>query len=547
MLLVKREKAKRDLRLHAEHLIHNWLRAWVRRKKGVGGGHYSVSQQTEESQLLRDTFRKRQLFRKAKLATMVTLEDCQADSKKFDGIFHATRYVFEAVTEVTTKVLEVTDGINDPPPPGSSSRLLGSSLELAPVISPSKGPGESFLVAKAMTTVEKNFNKNKKSLGSSRRLAVAKEIFKENEETLNIVEAEEHIRDTIQEERKRTEKALKEARNAVHQKDLASVLRNAAAALQRTASNESGRMKGSVDGMPPGSKLDSAISAAAEAEIFAANPSSWKKNRAELARAETRAVLMAAFFGVSGTVCAILQNEWVMQGNDPQSSTCHVFKIINTVCTGLCILTLFKTYSYYVLLSRLKRHLSHGKNFDPYVSLWVILSRWKFVSEVAVCIAHVPPGVTGQVSFMTFANVIVYSYEMLGACWNLLRIYLLWRPFQRWMVSDIPNRQNIAGIVNIKFESLFVIKRMVNSWNAFAYVAGAWTVTILFLGYLLRSAEVTTCQFEFSTHPDCHLASAHTWYIYGRQFEPHNDLVSWNAMWLIFVTSTTVGYGNTPV
>lgn len=77
MLLVRREQAKREMRVHAKQLIHNWLRAWVRRQKGGGN-----DEDARHSNLMRDTFRKRQAFRKAKLATLVTLEDCQADTKK---------------------------------------------------------------------------------------------------------------------------------------------------------------------------------------------------------------------------------------------------------------------------------------------------------------------------------------------------------------------------------------------------------------------------------------------------------------------------------
>jgi hypothetical protein len=152
--------------------------------------------------------------------------------------------------------------------------------------------------------------------------------------------------------------------------------------------------------------------------------------------------------------------------------------------------------------------------------------------------------VTGETSIEMMNNVVVYRHEMNFCCWNLLRIYLLWRPFRTWMTSDISNKHNIAAALNVRLETLFVIKRIVNSWNALFYLSFFWTLSIVSFGYVYRCTEATACDFKHTLHTDCLLPNAQYWVIYGTRLQKSNDLFVWNAMWLTFVTMTTVGYGD---
>lgn len=243
-------------------------------------------------------------------------------------------------------------------------------------------------------------------------------------------------------------------------------------------------------------------------------------------------------------MCAIGQNEYVLRNNDPLSIRCSMLKLANSFVSIVLVLAFYQHYWLKIVIDRLLRHLKYGQDFDPGVPMLSILSERLFWVEVLVSCTHLPPWSTGETSIEMMNNVVVYRFEMIFCCWNLLRVYLLWRPFRTWMTSDISNKHNIAAALNLHLESLFVIKRIVNSWNALLYLAFFWMLAIVAFGYVYRCTEATACAFKYTVHADCLLPNAQYWVIYGTKFDKSNDLFVWNAMWLTFVTMTSVGYGD---
>ena len=170
--------------------------------------------------------------------------------------------------------------------------------------------------------------------------------------------------------------------------------------------------------------------------------------------------------------------------------------------------------------------------------------------ELIIVGAHCPPNMEYQYGSLIMGNFMVYRIETVFSCLNLLRIYLIWRVVAHWMLSDLPKRHTLAGFKRVKLGSPFILKRMLNSWASFVYITIMWCVTVFIFGYWYRSAELTACQFPplrnaGPLHPGCSTAEAHTWNLYGREFEKVNDTYLQNSCWLMFVTITTVGYGET--
>jgi hypothetical protein len=252
----------------------------------------------------------------------------------------------------------------------------------------------------------------------------------------------------------------------------------------------------------------------------------------------------ASVVALFGTLCAIGQNEWTLRNNDPLHWNCALLKAANTLVSVLLVLLFMRHYWLVEMTKGLDKHLRYGELFNPDIPISTVLKYRRFWVELFVSCVHLPPFTTGEVMVSMMENIVVYRYEMIFCCWNLLRIYLLWRPFKTWMTSDICNKHIIAAATDISMESFWVIKRIVNSWSAPIYAAFAWTLSIFFFGYVYRCTEATACNFNYTKHDACLQQNAQQWTIYGSVLEKSHDLFIWNAMWLIFVSMTTVGYGD---
>ena len=228
----------------------------------------------------------------------------------------------------------------------------------------------------------------------------------------------------------------------------------------------------------------------------------WRHKRGEIASRQFHNDMAGALLAFLGTMCAIAQNEFVMRNNDPHDSRCNILKVVHSLISILLVFVLFRHYWLLEVLRRLVccrvctlvllrvllmrlhardcmlklisdcvysqvRHLRYGQVFNPDVDVRLIASCHLFWLECLVSCTHLPPFLTGEVRVSMMENVVVYRQEMIWSCWNLLRIYLLWRPFKAWMTQDIPNKHYIAETLNIRFETLFVLKRIVNSWMVY--------------------------------------------------------------------------------
>jgi len=167
-----------------------------------------------------------------------------------------------------------------------------------------------------------------------------------------------------------------------------------------------------------------------------------------------------------------------------------------------------------------------------------ILSNPLFYLECLLCGIHCPPGLDYQYASETLGNFVVYRIETVFSSLNLLRIYLLWRAFADYMLADLPKRHTLAGFSRIKLGTAFIMKRMMNSWYAFFYMAFGYTLACFLFGYWYRNAELTACQFvpmpvhrgnNLTTilHPGCFKGNA---YPYCRQL-PHNTFCIRERTW----------------
>ncbi|EKX31032.1 hypothetical protein GUITHDRAFT_149535 [Guillardia theta CCMP2712] len=280
----------------------------------------------------------------------------------------------------------------------------------------------------------------------------------------------------------------------------------------------------------------------------------WRRNRDEVDKRMKRTRLLAAIVGCCGSIAACLQNELVIRGMNPQENVINGLKGLNSLLSLLLFLLTLRLYSLDILFERIRLHLRALHVLKEEVELGELLGSWRLWGEVGLFCLHVPPFLSLEVPLYNWNNFLSYRLETLGAALNLLRLLLFWKCFRDSAISSLPRRHTVSSFTGVRMDSAFVLKRILNSPQAFSFIAALWLLLIVIAGYWFRCLELSACFFGTSQHPLCESEEAKVWVMsfHGEHntttnaeaFEKVNDLYIQNAMWAMFTTSTTVGYGD---
>ena len=253
----------------------------------------------------------------------------------------------------------------------------------------------------------------------------------------------------------------------------------------------------------------------------------WKRRKDQVMKRMERARLFTAIVATLGNWAAFSQNELIISGNR-SNEVLNALKLFNTAMSSFCILGILRIYWLQVLWQKLVAHVHQFQTLDLSISWWQILSKKRMWIEIIVVGVHCPPWVDSSFAISNMSNIIVYRIETILCCVNFLRVYCMWRAFQDWLLSDIPERHTLAGFNDVHLGTAFAIKRCLNSWMGMFYVIVLWAFAIVWSGYMYRAAELTACQFpDLGTpfHPSCNLPQAKQWSLLGHSFEKVNDSV----------------------
>jgi len=158
------------------------------------------------------------------------------------------------------------------------------------------------------------------------------------------------------------------------------------------------------------------------------------------------------------------------------------------------------------------------------------------------------PFLTFELVQINWINIIMYRAETIGAVVNSFRIYLLWPVVRDAVLESLPRRHTISSFSKVQMGSGFALKVILNDEvMSMVFIAICWSLCFLLTGYWFRAAEFSACLLPTATRVECDDRHAKFWRLesdISAEFQKRNDPYLWNAMWGMFTTSTTVGYGD---
>ena len=176
------------------------------------------------------------------------------------------------------------------------------------------------------------------------------------------------------------------------------------------------------------------------------NTTDWRKNRDVVDGKISKWSDRAMFFGLSGAMCAVVQNELTFQNVQHSHMVMDLLKLVNLFCTILCATCIFRICKLKVLFDRVSKHMTRGWPLDLQVQFSSVVTETVFLLEMLVVFPHLPPGCTFEFGAKNMGNFVLYRGEMIACLWNTLRTYLLWRVIKHRVLDQYPKRHTVQPV-----------------------------------------------------------------------------------------------------
>ena len=292
-------------------------------------------------------------------------------------------------------------------------------------------------------------------------------------------------------------------------------------------------------------KLVDEGAAASLEDLEALKRKEWWRNRDVVDKVALNSARWAAVFGMLGCLCGVMQNELVLQERDPGDYLIEVLKVLNSLFTVACLLSIYRYYWLCALIFRINRHCRRLVRLDANIHFSHIASSWEFWLEVFFVGGHCPPFYTREYWTDSLGNIVVYRIETIAALVNTLRIYLVFRWLRDYELMRMDKRHTIATFSNTKFNNIFVLKRWLHGYRASFFLVIVWLLAMFLCAYWFRSAELTACYLKTTKLQEiCSIPRASEWVLFAQKYEHQNNYYIWDSLWLMYITTSSVGYGD---
>lgn len=191
-----------------------------------------------------------------------------------------------------------------------------------------------------------------------------------------------------------------------------------------------------------------------------------------------------------------------------------MLRTIIGISSGLLCITIYFHHRLKIKLLILKQKI------DNYETLFSTKRVWVMLLEILICIVHCPPGFNWVFKFEQYGGSLEYSYNMFAFLFMLGRVYLIWRLFEHYSSWNDEESEEVCNSCLCEGGVKFAIKAELKE-RPYIIVITCLFFSILIFGVALRTLE----------RPFMHVS--------GKDWN-----YTWNGMWCIIITMTTVGYGD---
>jgi len=220
---------------------------------------------------------------------------------------------------------------------------------------------------------------------------------------------------------------------------------------------------------------------------------------------------------IAGMVLGILENELLWHNRNIPVLSFQLIKLLNSVLTIVLFYYVLRYYSIEFELLEVSGKTVMGA---PYLQAFVLSGLlWPFITEACIILVHPLPFVNYIVHIWGLDTYCAYSSDAFVSVFMLLRLYY-YTPRIIAEVSGLKNEKTrLIGLMNnVDLSYHFILKAMLR--DSLLTLLFLFVVSVITMSYAM-------IVFERPVGPDTNL-----------------DLFE-NSVWLIIITMTTVGYGDT--